>query len=51
MRLDNKNLSNQAAAQCSAFGFDMARIEIFSDKIVHNDNIVILEWSLIGGIG
>ena len=48
MRLDYQNLTNQAVAKCSVFGPDMARIEIFSDKIVHNDNVVNLEWSLLG---
>ena len=51
MRLDYQNLTNQAVAKCSVFGPDMARIEIVSDKIVHNDNVVNLEWSLLGGKG
>lgn len=41
MKISNKNLTNLAIDTCDSFKLGKtAKIEIFSDKIVHTDNVI-----------
>jgi len=49
MRLDYRNLTNAGVIRCLAFKNNRtAKIEIFSDKIVHSDSAVLIEFELVG---
>ena len=42
-------MTNKGTNECGVFKTkDMARIEIYSDKIVHADTVVNLDFSVVG---
>ena len=49
MRLTGANLTNKGTTNCNSFNNLVARIEIFSGKIVHTDNVVGITVEVIGG--
>ena len=49
MRIDYCNLTNIGTTRCTAFKTNRtAKIELFSKKIVHNDNSALLQFVLMG---
>jgi len=49
MKLDYRNMTNLGVTRCLAFKDKRAaKIEIFSSKIVHNDNSAVVEFELLG---
>jgi hypothetical protein len=49
MQLTGANLTNKGTTYCNSFNNPVARIEIFSGKIVHTDNVVGISIEVIGG--
>ena len=49
MKLDYRNMTNLGVTRCLAFKEKRAsKIEIISNKIVHSDNIAVIEFELVG---
>ena len=48
MRLTNVNLTNKGTTSCNSFQKAVSRMEIFSGKVVHNDNVVGLSVEVVG---
>ena len=49
MKFDFRNLTNTGFIRCSPFKENRAaKIQIFSGKIVHNENTVTLDFELVG---